>query len=116
MSDVPNEYKQAGQLHMAAGAINALTSLVWVVAFLIVCVGLLWVVPLLMSLGQAYLGYRMSQGDRIKNPMVVGGLGVAAALFNMNPIPGALSAFGWHLLGQPPCQAYLSDGSRPQIG
>ncbi len=116
MNEIPREYQQAGQMQMAAGAINALTSAVWVMAFLVVCVGLLWVVPLLMSLGQAYLGYRMSKGDRIKNPMMVGALGLVAAFFNMNPIPGALTAFGWHLLTQPPAKAYLDDASRPQIG
>jgi hypothetical protein len=61
-ADPPGAYRVSGALMIGSGLLNAGMALVWVFALVWVCVGLLWIVPFAVALGEVLVGLLMVLG------------------------------------------------------
>lgn len=109
--EVPNDYKMAGLLNLIGGALNIMTASVWVLSLIWVCVGVLWIVPVLMGAWQAYVGFTMNTGTPTGQGKIAAIVGLVAGLFNFNPLTILLAIVVIVQLGKPEVAGWLESRS-----
>jgi hypothetical protein len=74
----PSPYRVAGALMIVSGLLNGGLAVVYVLSLAFVCVGLLWIVPLALAIGEALVGLLMVLGV----PMRFGTVAAVAGIVN----------------------------------
>ena len=67
----PNEYTNAGALLLVAGVLNLVIGATLLVSLLLACVGVFWVVPMAVGLGEIAMGVSVLNGNRRPNAFLV---------------------------------------------
>ena len=103
----PIEYQVSGLLMVAAGLFNGFMSLIWFLSLIMLCVGVLWLIPMAIALGEVIVGLLVLAGVRLPGLQVMAVLGAVNSVFLCN-IWGMLFEGGAAVLQfQPKVQAYL---------
>lgn len=105
--DAPKAYKDAGLMHLIAGILNFITAGVWVLAWIWLCVGVLWLVPMGLAAWQAYVGYEMQAGRRVGQAGNMGIIGLVTSFFNFNIFAIVLSVLALMKAKEPDVAGYL---------
>lgn len=105
--EVPNDYKNAGLMTLIGGALNAITAFFWVIGFIWLCVGVLWVVPLAMGIYQVVVGIAMQNGQPHAHAKLAPILGIVAGVFNFNPFPIVLGIISLMQVGKPEVAGWI---------
>lgn len=105
------EYQTAGTLMLASAALNIVTGAMLFISFVWVCVGVVWLIPILAGFYEAYVGFQMLQGQRQPSARTLSIVGLVCGAMNCNPIPVVLEAVALSKLGKPDVAGYLSDNS-----
>ena len=106
--DAPKSYRDAGLMHLVAGILNFITAGVWVLAWIWLCVGVLWLVPMALAAWQAYVGYEMQAGRRVGQAGNMAIVGIVISFFNFNIFAIVLSALALLRSREPDVAGYLS--------
>jgi hypothetical protein len=109
--EAPAAYKNAAMANMIGGGITILFSLMWILAFIWICVGLLWVVPMAAGGYQLYIGMDMNKGEAnpaSKNAAIAGLIG-SVCTFNIISI--AASAFAFMQIGDDEVAGWIESNS-----
>lgn len=105
--DAPQEYKNAGIMMLIAGVINMFVGFIIFIIYIWFCIGVFWLIPMAVGLGELLVGVMMLQGKRVPNSMVISILGLIAALFNCNWIAVVLEILAIVFTQKPDVQAWL---------
>ncbi len=95
----PAVYTNTGIMMVISGLLNILASLIWVFLLSVICVGVLWLVPLALGVWELITGTAMSNGTRQPNARLAAMAGLAAALLTCNVIGIALEIIAITRLG-----------------
>ncbi|MEZ4237519.1 MAG: hypothetical protein R3F59_15510 [Myxococcota bacterium] len=105
--EVPAPYKTAGLVNLVCGGFGVMVNLMWVLAMIWVCVGILWLIPAAASGYQAYIGWQMYNGEpspAAKNAAIAG---IVAGVFGFNIVSLAGSAFAMMQVGNDEVKGWL---------
>ena len=80
------KYKDAGLMMLIASIFNLLSSLVWIGVWIWICVGVVWVIPLIFSVVELVKSIKIMNGERVMNPKLGAILGIIASVMNVNVI------------------------------
>lgn len=106
--EVPNDYKTAGIFMTIAGALNAMMSMVWIFALIWVCIGVFWVVPLVLAVAELIVGIMVLQGKPMPAAKIVSILGIVTGVLCFNPLPIILEILATVWLRKPEVEGYLT--------
>ena len=105
--EAPQQYKTAGIINLACGAFSLITNLMWVLAFIFVCIGVFWLIPAAAGGYQAYVGWQMYNGEaspQAKNASIAG---IVAGLFGFNIITAGGSVYAMMQVNEDEVKNYL---------
>ena len=106
----PDDYKTAGILMMVSGGITMISAVAWIVSLLIVCVGVAWVVPLVVGGLEVYVGLQMWQGKPQKRAALLSICGLISALCCLNLLSVLLEVLVQVWLRKPGVGEWLAEG------
>jgi hypothetical protein len=106
-SKAPSHYTEAGLLMLIAGATNGMFAGLWLLSGFAFFLCFLLVLPGCVGAWQAYVGYRMSQGDLQQSAMAAAVTGLVSSLLNLNPIGVVVGLIVLFKLGKPEVASYL---------
>ena len=109
--EAPTEYKTAGTILLVGGILNILTAGVWILSFIWVCIGIMWIVPLAIGAWQAFVGYKAMNGEVQPSAKMAGIAGIVAGVFNLNPLAIAAGVVGMLNVDKPEAKAFLESGA-----
>ena len=104
----PNAYRVSGALMIASGLINASVAAVWVLSLFVVCVGLLWIVPMAIGLGEAVVGLLLVLGVPIRFGRAAALIGLVNGALLLSPPSVALEVLAFVFLQQDGSQRYVA--------
>lgn len=105
--DAPEAYKNAGLANLVGGIFGAMANSVIGLTFLMMCIGVFWIVPFGASLWQAYVGYQMYQGQAVGSAKMAAIAGIVSGLFGLNPIAIIAGIFAMMQVNQPDVAGWL---------
>lgn len=84
-------YRVSGGAMVLSGLFNGLMSLVWVLSFIWVCIGVLWLIPLALAVCNVIVGVLMlATGRQFKLAAFAPVMGLISSVCNFNIMGGVL--------------------------
>jgi hypothetical protein len=108
--EAPSDYKNAGLANLIGGALNVLWGLSLTLGFLIMCIGVFWLIPVAMGGWQIMVGMNMYNGQSnasAKNATIAG---IVASVLNFNIFSLAAGVYAYMMLGKPEVAGFLGVG------
>lgn len=109
-SQPPMEYQISGVLMLISGLFNGLISMIYVFMLIWVCVGVIWLIPALIALGEVIVGLMVLTGARVPGVQVVSALGILNAIMLCNIWGAVMEGVAIVLQIQPKVTGYLAEG------
>ena len=97
--EAPQPYKTAGLMNLIGGVFTLMTSLMWVLSFIWVCIGVFWFVTAAMGAWQAFIGWQMYNGQVSPQAKMSTMVGIGGGLLSFNIFAIGASVFGFMQLG-----------------
>lgn len=105
---MPQTYRLAGAAMVAAGSFNALFAAYVVLTLGVVCIGLAWVVPLAVALGEVLVGALVLSGLPLRFARPAAAVGIVNASLLFDPAGIALEAAALVLLSLDECRDWVA--------
>ncbi|MCA9492658.1 MAG: hypothetical protein KC621_22145 [Myxococcales bacterium] len=105
--EVPAAYKNAGLANLIGGGLNAFFAFWYVIGFIWVCIGVIWLVPMAASGYSAYVGWQMYNGEATPAAKNASIAGIVGGLFCFNILSAAASGFAFMQLGNDEVKGWL---------
>lgn len=105
----PSEYTTAGVAMLVSGVFNLWFGAMVFVMLVWVCIGFLWIFPILIGVLEIVTGARMLAGQRVHSALPVGALGVVASLLNFNVFSLAAEVVALALVTSAPVARWLAE-------
>lgn len=103
----PMEYQISGMLMVISGFFNGFLSLIWFFMLIWVCVGILWVIPMMIAVGEILVGVMVLAGMRVPVVQVMSILGLVNSLLLFNMWGAVFEGIAVVLQFQPKVRGYL---------
>jgi hypothetical protein len=84
-TEPPSTYRVAGGLMIGSGLMNGGLALVWVLSLGLMCVGLLWIVPFAVAVGEVLVGLLMVLGVPVRFGPVAAVAGIVNGTLLLSP-------------------------------
>lgn len=97
----PSEYTSAGVLLLVAGILNVTLAVMLVMWMMLVCLGPLWLVPMLLGFVEIATGVSMLNGNKRQNGMLIAVIGMMASVLCCNPVSFVCEAVAMALMLNP---------------
>jgi hypothetical protein len=107
VEQAPQECTSAGALMLVSGVLNFITAGMLFISFVWVCVGVLWLIPMIVGASEAFVGFQLLQGTRQPSAKTASIFGVIAGALNCNPIPVVCEVIALTMLSKPEVAGYL---------
>ena len=105
--DAPTAYKNAGLANLIGGVFSALAAFGVGLSFLMLCIGVIWIVPFGLACWQAWVGWQMYNGQAVGNAKTVSIVGIVAALCSFNILAAAAGAFAMLQCNEPDVAGWI---------
>lgn len=105
--DRPQEYTTAGVLMLVSGITNVVFSMVWVLSCLMICVGVLWFIPMVVGVLEIITAVSMMNGKPRHNGQITAGIGLLAGIASLNVVSICCQAVALGLLSNPRVTGWL---------
>ncbi|MEZ4316591.1 MAG: hypothetical protein R3F61_03785 [Myxococcota bacterium] len=103
----PVQYQISGVLMVISGFFNGFLSLMWFVMLVWVCIGVMWLIPLVVACCEVVVGILVLAGVRVPGVQVVSVLGAVNSMFLFNMWGAMMEGIAAVLQFQPAVGAYL---------
>lgn len=103
----PMEYQISGMLMVISGFFNGFLSLIWFFMLIWFCVGILWVIPMMIAVGEIAVGVMVLAGMRVPVVQVMSILGLVNSLILFNMWGALFEGIAVVLQFQPKVRGYL---------
>ncbi len=106
--NAPQDYKTAGIFMLISGIMTTLASIGFFLSLLLFCVGVFWILPLVVGILEIVIGAAVMGGTPKANAKTISILGIVAALLCGNLIGLVLEILAMVHLGKPEVENYLT--------
>lgn len=105
--DVPQPYKTAAICNIIGGVLTILTAGAVFLSLIMVCIGVLWVIPMAVGAWQVWIGIQMNSGKRIPGAATTSIVGAVTAFMTFQIISTGLGIFAYLQLQDDAAKAYI---------
>lgn len=106
-NQVPMEYQISGLLMLISGVFNGFLAMMWFFVFIWVCIGVMWIIPMCVALGEVIVGILVLAGVRMPGLQVMSILGLVNSLLLFNMWGSVMEGVAVVLQFQPKVKGYL---------
>lgn len=103
----PMEYQISGMLMVISGLFNGFLAFIWFIMLIWVCVGVMWIIPMMIALGEVLVGVMVLTGARVPAVQVMSILGLVNSLILFNMWGAVFEGIATVLQFQPKVRGYL---------
>lgn len=109
MIEAPQDYKTAGIFMLVSGVMNGMMSFIFFVSFIWVCIGVFWLIPMIIGILEVVIGIGVLQGQPKPTAKTVSILGIVAGVFSMNVVGIIMEILGLVYLEKPEVKGFLTE-------
>jgi len=106
--EAPQDYKTAGIFMLISGILTTLASLGFILSLIWLCVGVFWILTLVVGILEIAIGAAVMGGTAKPNAKTISILGLVAALLCGNIVGLVLEILAMVNLGKPEVENYLT--------
>lgn len=103
----PMNYQISGMLMLISGLFNLFISGIYVLGLVWLCIGVFWLIPMMMAVGEVIVGVLALAGVRVPGLQIVSALGVVNSLVLCNIWGAAFEGIAVVLQSQGDVKGYL---------